>query len=97
VIEPLGLLDDHLGDLHVTLGRLVEGRGNHLALHRALHIGDFFGPLVDEEHDQVHLGVVLRDAVRDVLQQHRLAGPGRGDDQAALALADRHEQIEDAG
>ena len=27
-------------------------------LHRALHVGDFFGPLVDEQHDQIHLGVI---------------------------------------
>ncbi len=33
----------------------------------------------------------------DVLQQHRLAGLGRRDDQAALALADRRHQVDDAG
>ena len=38
----------------------------------------------------------MRDAVRDVLQQHRLAGARRRDDQAALALADRHHQVEHA-
>ena len=32
----------------------------------------------------------------DVLQQHRLAGLRRGDDQAALALADRRDQIDGA-
>jgi hypothetical protein len=30
--EALGLLDDHLGDLHVALRRLVEGRADDLAL-----------------------------------------------------------------
>ena len=53
------------------------------------------GPLVDEQHDQVDLGVVLRDRLRDVLQQHRLAGARRRDDQAALALADRRHQVHD--
>jgi hypothetical protein len=47
-------------------------------------IGDFFRPLVDEQHDQVDLGVVPGDAVGDVLQQHRLAGARQRDDQAAL-------------
>src|ERR1700730_11842711 len=28
----------HLGDLDVAHRRLVEGRGDHLALHRALHV-----------------------------------------------------------
>ncbi len=94
--EALGLLDHHLGHLHVALRRFVEGGRDDLAAHRALHVGDFFGPLVDEQHDQVDLGVVLGDAVGDVLQQHRLAGARRRDDQAALALADRRQQVDDA-
>jgi hypothetical protein len=36
----------HLGDLDVPHGRLIEGRGDHLALHRALHVGDFLGPFM---------------------------------------------------
>ena len=65
-------------------------------LHRPLHVGDLFGPLVDQQHDEVHLGMVLGDAVGDVLQQHRLAGARRRHDQAALTLADRHHQVEHA-
>jgi hypothetical protein len=37
--------------------------------------------------------VVLGDAVGDTLQQHRLAGPRRRDDQAALTLAERRQQV----
>jgi len=33
-------------------GRLVEGGRDDLALHRALHVGDFLRPLVDEQHDE---------------------------------------------
>ena len=40
--------------------------------------------------------MVLRDRLRDALQQHRLAGPRRRDDQAALPLADRRHQVEHA-
>jgi hypothetical protein len=40
--QALGLLNHHFGDLHVAHRRLVEGRGDNLALHRALHVGDFF-------------------------------------------------------
>jgi hypothetical protein len=54
--QALRLLDHHLGDLHVARGRLVEGRGDHLALHRALHVGDFLRPLVDQQHDQEAFG-----------------------------------------
>src|SRR5439155_547086 len=52
-------------------------------------------PLVDQDHHQVALGVVPRDRVGDGLQHHRLAGLGRRDDQAALALADRRDQVDD--
>ena len=51
--QALGLLDDHLGDLHVARCGLVEGGRDHLALHRALHVGHLLGPLVDEQHDQI--------------------------------------------
>ncbi len=94
--KALGLLDHHFGDRDVAAGRLVEGRGHDLALHRALHVGDFFRALVDQEHDQIALGVIGGDGVRDVLQQHRFTGAGRRHDQRALALADRRDDIDDA-
>ena len=40
--------------------------------------------------------MVGRDRVRDVLQHHRLAGLGRCHQQAALALADRRDDVDDA-
>ena len=94
--QALGLFDHHFRDLHVARRRLVEGRGNHLALHRALHVGDFLRPLVDQQHDQIGLGMIGGDRMRDVLQQHGLAGARRRDDQRALALADRRDDIDDA-
>jgi murein L,D-transpeptidase YcbB/YkuD len=94
--QALGLLDHHLRDLHVPLGRLVEGRGDDLALDGALHVGDLLGALVDEQHDEHDLGVVLGDGVRDLLQQDRLARLGRRGDQRALPLPHRREQVDDA-
>src|SRR4030095_183878 len=87
--QPLGLLDHHVGDLDVPLRRLVEGGGDHLALHGPLHVGDFLRALVDEQDDEVDLGMVRRDRVGDRLQHHRFACPRRGHDHAPLALADR--------
>ena len=94
--QALGLFDDHFGDLNVTHGRFVEGRGNHLALHRTLHVGDFLRPLVDQKHDQIAFRMIVRDRVGDVLQQHRLAGARRRHDQRALAFADRRNDVDDA-
>ena len=62
----------------------------------AAHVGDFLGPLADERDHQQDLGVVGADAVGDLLEEHRLAGLGRGDDQGALALAERVDQVDQA-
>ena len=94
--EPLRLLDHHLGDLNVALGRFVEGRRDHLAVHRTLHVGDFLRPLVDQQDDQVALRMIGGDGVGDVLQQHRLAGARRRHDQGPLALPDRRHDVDDA-
>ena len=94
--QALGLFDHHLGDLNVAHRRLVEGRGNHFALHRALHVGDFFGTFVDQQHDQIALRMIVRDRVGDVLQEHGLAGARRRHDQGALAFADRRDDVDNA-
>jgi hypothetical protein len=93
--EALGLLDDHLGDLDVAGGGLVEGGGDDLSLDRTLHVGDFFGALVDEQDDEDDLRVVRGDGVGDGLQKHGLASTRRRDDEAALAFADWGEQVHD--
>ena len=94
--EPLGLLDHHVGDLHVPVGWLVERRADDLGLHVRLHVRDFLRALVDEQHDERDLGMILRDRVGDLLQEDRLARARRSDDQAALSLADRRDEIHDA-
>ena len=66
------------------------------ALHRALHVGDFFGALVDQENDQHDFRMVGGDRVSNGLQEHRFTGAGRRDDEAALALADGGEHVHDA-
>ncbi|GCC49017.1 hypothetical protein chiPu_0033059, partial [Chiloscyllium punctatum] len=95
--QALGLFDHHLGDLDVAHRGLVEGRRHHLALHRTLHVGDFFRAFVDQKHDQIAVRMIGGDRVRDVLHQHRLAGARRRHDQRALALADRRDDVDHAG
>src|SRR4029077_16823743 len=50
--QSLGFFDHHFSDLDVTCRGLVEGRGNYFAFDGALHVGDFFRTLVDQQHHQ---------------------------------------------
>ena len=76
--------------------RLIECRSDDLSLDRALHFRHFFGSLVNEKHHQDAIGVISRDGVRDGLHQNRLTGLGAGNDQTALALADRGDDVDQA-
>ncbi|EAU48221.1 hypothetical protein R2601_14685 [Salipiger bermudensis HTCC2601] len=95
--KALGLFDDHFRHCHVARRRFIEGRGDNLALHRPLHVGDFLGAFVDQQDDQEALGMVFLDRGGDVLQQNRLTGPRRRHDQRALALPDRRHEVDDPG
>ena len=61
-----------------------------------LHVGHFLGPLVDQEHEDVEVGVVGQGGLGHLLHEDRLAGPRRADDQPPLAEADRHDQVDHA-
>src|SRR3546814_441237 len=93
--EALGPLDRQLGDLGVLLAGAVERRADHrgaLALEPALHVGDLLRALVDEQHEEVDLGVVALDRPGDLLHDRGLARLRRRHDQAALALTDRRSE-----
>jgi len=74
--QALGLLNDHLGHLNMPGGGLIEGGCNHLTAHRALHLGDLLGALVDEQYDQGDLWMVGGDGMGNGLHHHRLAALG---------------------
>jgi len=56
----------------------------------------FLGTLVDQQHDERDLGVVGGNGVGDALQEHGLAGARRRNDQAALSLPQRCQQVHHA-
>src|SRR5882724_2100494 len=94
--ETLGALDRELRDPRVTFDIAVVRAGHDLGLRTGTaEIGDFLRTLVDEEDDQVHLRMVLHDGIRDVVEQRRLAGARRRNNQTALAHAERRHQIHD--
>ena len=92
----LGFLDGQFGYGGVLVRWTVEGGGDHFALHRSAHVGDFFGSLVDQQHDEFHLGVILLDARGNGLHDRGLACLRRRHDDAALTLADRRDQVDDS-
>ncbi len=92
--QTFGLLDHHLGHLHMAACRLVESRGNDFTAYGALHFRDLFRALVNQQNDQCAFGLGRGDRVGDLLQHHGLPGLRRRDQQAALALADRRNDVD---
>ena len=94
--EALGPLDRELRDRGVLVGGPVEGRGDHLALHRAAHVGDLFGTLVDEQDDEVDARGCSA-SIEWAICFRIVVLPAFGGDtiMPALALADRRDQVDD--
>ena len=81
---------------YVAVCRLVEARRDHLANAPRDRLAHFFGTLVHEENEQRRVRMIDRDAFGDRVQQHRLAGASRCDDERALAVADGRDEIDRA-
>ena len=97
--EALSSLDDHLGHPLVVLGEFVEGGINDLdigAFDRLLDIRHFFRSLVDEQDDEMNLGIVGFDRLGDLLHERRLSCLGGGYDHTSLPLADRAHKVHDS-
>ena len=62
-----------------------------------MHVRNLLRALVYEDDHEVALRVIGRNRVGDILQNRRLAGLWRGDDKRALALTNRHDEVNDAG
>src|SRR5205085_6825534 len=92
--KAFGFFNDHFGNLDVARCRFVKRRADDFAVHRTLHVGYFFRPLIDKEDDQDNLRMIGRNGVRDRLEQHRLSCSRRSYNQAALSLSDRSEKVE---
>ena len=86
--QPLGPLNDHLGDLYMPGSGLIKGAGNDFGIDCALHFRHFFWAFINQQDDHFAVRVVGPDAGCDVLQHDRLARLGRRYDQAALPHAD---------
>ena len=94
--QALCALDGELGDGGVVFGRAVEGGGNDLTLDGALHVGDFFWTLINENNHEVNLWVVDCNRVGDRLKNQSLTGLRRRHDKTTLALTDWRNQVDDA-
>ena len=94
--QTLCLFDNHFSDLHVTRCGFIEGGGHNLTFHRTLHIGDFFWTFVDQQYDQEHFRMVFGNGAGDILQQHGFTRTRRRNDECALALTLRADNIDNA-
>ena len=56
---------------------------------RAPEVGDFFRAFIDKQNDDMHLLVIFRDCLSDMMEQRRFTRARWSDDQTALAHAKR--------
>ena len=81
----------------MALRGFVKGRADNLGLFdRALHVGNFFRALVDQQYDEVNIRIIGIDGIGQRLQQHGFTGAGRGNNQAALPTANGRHDVEHA-
>jgi len=81
----------------VPRGWFVKGRCNHLGApcsHGPLHFCYLFRTLVNEQNNDVALGVIANDRLRDTLHHDRLTRFRGGDQQASLAFSDGRAEID---
>ena len=89
----LSLLQHDTGYLDMAFGWLVKGRGYHLGVDGACHIGHLLRALVYQEHHEVGLGMVGCDSVGNVFHQDGLTCLGLCHDECALTFTDRREEV----
>jgi len=64
---PFDAFEGKLGDADVTVYVFVVAGSDDFALDLAAHVGDLFGPFVDEQDHELDFGVVGGDAVGNLL------------------------------
>ncbi len=73
---------------------LVKRAVNDLSFDATLHVGHFFGALVDQKHHQLHFGRIDGDRMRDHFQKGGFTCFRRRNDHSALSLSDRRDQVD---
>ena len=93
--ESAGLLQHHIGHLHVPFSRLIESRSHHFSLYAAAHISNLLRTLVDKKDDLINLRVIIRNGICYRLEQHGFTSLRLSHDKTTLTLSDRSEHIHD--
>ena len=91
-----GFFNHHLGHLYMALRRFVKRRGNHFAAYRTAHFGHFFRTLVNQQDNQLDIGIIGGNGVGNVLQHHGFTGFRRRNQQCTLAFTDWGNQVDGA-
>ena len=91
----LSLLKNDTRNLNVTLGWLIECRGDNLGIYCTSHIRNLLWSLVDEQHHEVSLWMVCGNSVGNILHEDRLTSLWLCHDKRTLTFTDRGEEVND--
>ena len=72
----------------------VESAVNDLAFNASLHVGNFFGTLVDEQYHKGYVGIIFRNAVRDFFKQCCFARFRGRHNHTALPFSDWRDKVD---
>jgi hypothetical protein len=80
----------------VTLAAAVVRAGEDFTPDGSPHVSDFFRSFIHQEDDEINLGMIGADGVRELLEERRLASFWRRDNERTLPFAYRTKKIHDA-
>src|SRR5690606_34506681 len=89
------LFQHDIRNLHMPIGRLVEGRRYYFGAYTPAHLRRLFRPCINQRDTQVHLWLIFCHGVSNVFKRHGLTRFGLRYDKPTLTLADRCEKIHD--
>ena len=94
--KPLGPFNDHLGYSLVVFGKFIESRIDHFyvrSLNSLFDVRNFLRTLINEQDDQMDLGIVGLNGLSDLFHESRFSCLGGRYDHTSLSFAHRAKKV----
>ena len=89
----LGLFEYKICNSYVSVRGLIKSRGYHFGIHASLHVSDLFWTFVNEQNDEIDLGVIEANRIGYILEKGCLSSFGLRNNHASLSLSNGGKQV----